>query len=255
MNHRKMVKAILALLAFGAATLLAADFWQKSKFQDWSDKEVNKMLTDSPWAKAVSMRLPGGSGGGGGGGRGGRGGRGGGGMSDASMGDMGGGSGGRGGGAGMARGGSTMGDTGRDSAPTVTVTFRWHTALPMRQAVARSRFGKEAATSPEAAKMLTRQETQYIVGITGIPGMFLRGAGQDLKSLASLKPKGKAAIAAEQVQTDQQGRAVSVYLIFPRKPEITLADEEVEVDLKLPASELKRKFRLKDMVYDGKLEL
>ena len=36
---------------------------------------------------------------------------------------------------------------------------------------------------------------------------------------------------------------------------ITLDDKEVELDLKLGSIEAKRKFNLKDMVYNGKLEL
>jgi hypothetical protein len=43
--------------------------------------------------------------------------------------------------------------------------------------------------------------------------------------------------------------------IFPRTDPITLDDKEVELDLKLGTMEAKRKFNLKDMVYNGKLEL
>jgi hypothetical protein len=48
-------------------------------------------------------------------------------------------------------------------------------------------------------------------------------------------------------------------LVFPRlQPgahEIKLEDEEVEVFLQLEAGKISRKFKLKDMVVDGKLEL
>lgn len=48
--------------AIVAATRLpAADFWT-TDFLQWSDKEVAKMLTDSPWAAEESVR-PRGSGG------------------------------------------------------------------------------------------------------------------------------------------------------------------------------------------------
>src|SRR5579883_3075313 len=72
----------LSLLLFTISlTLWAADFWQTKSFTDWDEKEVHKILTDSPWAKKLLVSLPmGGRGGGGvagGGGNAGAGGRGG----------------------------------------------------------------------------------------------------------------------------------------------------------------------------------
>lgn len=251
MIHGNTWRRVLFTLAIAGAASPGADFWQKTKFADWSEKEVRKMLFDSPWAKGVEVRLSAGSG------RavprtGGRGGRRGaqmGGVSDASMGSGDAMSGGR-------MGGEAGGGFGAaDSVPTTTVTVRWHTALPVKQAIARSRYGSEAAASPEAAKIFSRQETQYVVGIIGLPMQALRGNPAQLKSRASLKIKGKEPIAAADVVGDRQERGVNVYLFFSRKPEIMLADEEVEVSLKLPSSEIRRKFKLKDMVYEGKLEI
>src|ERR1700678_3477078 len=83
----KKTAGLLVLFCFGLA---AADFWQKP-YTEWSDKDTAKMLTDSPWAKSVSVSMagPGGAAGappmtpgGGGGGFGGHGGPQGGGGSD-----------------------------------------------------------------------------------------------------------------------------------------------------------------------------
>src|ERR1700733_2327727 len=103
------------LLLFPAALALwAADVWQAKPFTEWSDKDIAKIMSDSPWAKKVSVTLPtsgrggggppaggpggGGGGGGRGGGRGGGGGGGGGadggGGGDPSAGGGGGGGGG-----------------------------------------------------------------------------------------------------------------------------------------------------------------
>ncbi len=55
------------------------------------------------------------------------------------------------------------------------------------------------------------------------------------------------------------GRTASVSFFFPRaageQPLITLDDQEVEVAVKFPAFEVKRKFKLKEMMFDGKLEM
>ena len=63
-------------------SLIAADVWDKKPFTDWSQKEVDHMLTSSPWARETAAAFAGGGGAGGtgGGGRGGGRGGGGGGM-------------------------------------------------------------------------------------------------------------------------------------------------------------------------------
>src|SRR3954462_14705536 len=58
------------------ALLCAAEFWEKKKFPDWSEKEAMKILKDSPWSRAMEMGGGGGGGmGDGGGSASGRGGR------------------------------------------------------------------------------------------------------------------------------------------------------------------------------------
>jgi len=252
---RRAIGAVILALGLGAAVLVAADFWETKKFTEWTDKDVQKMLKDSPWARTVEVPLSVGGGGGGGGGRGRRGG--GGGIPGAASGGMGGGGEeGMGGGGGMPRGGD-MG--GMEARPTMNVILRWHSSLPVKQAVARARFGDEVGTSPDAAQMLSRQEERYIVGIAGLPMMAVRAKPEELKSRTELRIKGKQPIVADHVQADRQEKTVNLYFFFPREvngqPAIKLEDKDVEVVCKLPNMEIKRKFRLKDMVFDGKLEL
>ena len=49
-----MRRLILTIVAI-APLLLAADFWKDKQPADWSDKEVSRMMTNSPWAKQVSV--------------------------------------------------------------------------------------------------------------------------------------------------------------------------------------------------------
>jgi hypothetical protein len=253
-NDPVICKKTLALFFLAALWLGAADFWQKKKYTDWTPKEAQQMVKDSPWARPVSVRLDtggrntgsGGGRGGKGGGGGGRGG-GGGGIMDASSGSasdpM------RGGGGGGGGGMAGEGD------PSIMAVVRWHSALPVKQAVARIRFGDEAATAPEAAKMLAREETSYVVGIANLPPMAMRAKPDQIKSTAFLKVKGKEPIAAADVRAERdQANRVNVYLVFPRTP-IEVSDQEVEVTVKLATIEIHRKFKLKDMVFDGKLRL
>jgi hypothetical protein len=50
-------------------------------------------------------------------------------------------------------------------------------------------------------------------------------------------------------------QSVDVVYLFPRTQPIESDDKEVEVVLKLGEIEAKKKFSLKDMVYNGKLQL
>ena len=53
------MKRILSLLVVGAlsgGTLWAADPWKSNKkYTDWSEKEIQKVLKKSPWAKTVTL--------------------------------------------------------------------------------------------------------------------------------------------------------------------------------------------------------
>ena len=55
---RAFAKSAAAVVLSGGV-LLAADFWEKKEFKDWSDKDVGKMMTNSPWAKRVSITMGG----------------------------------------------------------------------------------------------------------------------------------------------------------------------------------------------------
>ncbi len=37
---------------------LAEDFWTKKEYMQWTDEEVKKVMTNSPWAKDVTVRAP-----------------------------------------------------------------------------------------------------------------------------------------------------------------------------------------------------
>ncbi|MBM3747528.1 MAG: hypothetical protein FJW34_17215 [Acidobacteria bacterium] len=146
-----------------------------------------------------------------------------------------------------------------EAPPATTVIVRWHSALPVKQAVARARYGDEAGNSPEAAKTLRRQETHYIVGMIGMPPGVARMNPQKMKSSALLKIKGRSPVEAEAVQPARGERGVDLYLFFPKtlpgSHVIVLEDNEVEVELKLGSTSVRRKFKLKDMVFDNTLEI
>jgi len=149
MINKTVLRAGFAAMACAVA-FCASDVWNSKESTDWTSDDINRILTDSPWAKHVNasvessgrgggMGYPGG--GGGGGGR-----MGGGGMGYPGGGMGGGGMGGRGG---MGRGGGMGGPGGSgggQSRSSMSVLVRWDSATPIQQALARR--GDAATPSP-----------------------------------------------------------------------------------------------------------
>jgi hypothetical protein len=274
-----MLKKPFLLLLLTALCLWAADFWIAKPFIEWSDKDVQKMINDSPWAHKssveVSMGAGPGAGGGRGGGFGGGGGRGGGGgmprgpQGDAAGGDPGIGGGGGFGGGGFGGGGDFGGGGGGMSAPVVV---RWQSALPVKQALMKLRFGSEAATAAESKRLLERQEQSYIIYVatSAMLARGLQGNKNAVLQVTTLSVKGKPPIQASDVQfsmsappaPSQQAKgaapqmgAVEIYFVFPKTSPLSVDDKEVEFATKLSNSNVKHKFKLKDMMVNNRLEL
>jgi hypothetical protein len=256
----KNLLRVFIVLGCGAVVLIAEDFWAKKSYTEWTEKDAAKLLQSSPWAHDVTISF--GSGGGGGmGGGGGRNRQGGAGMGDTNGGatvpSMGGGDPGGGG----ARGGRRQYDADViGSAPALTLSIRWQSALPLRQAMIIARMGHEKADSEEAKKFLDQTVTTYVVALVGIPPGLARGFGsgehlQELAKLVTLNRKDKDPIVAEAAQAGQDPKGIALFFLFPRTDEITLADKEVEFAAKFGSIDIRRKFKLKDMLIGDKLAL
>ncbi len=250
-----MKKLVPFLLALG---LWAADSWQNKPVADWSDKDVQKVLTNSPWAKSISVTasglmdsaaMPG------------RGGRGFGGddspPSPGGGGQMPGGSPGVPGGNVASR---NLGDEGLGSqaAPSIALTVVWESALPVRQALARRKFGAEAVTSAEAKKFL-EEDPGYLVAVAGIPDALVQASAAHGKAAlldrTSLSAKGKPPLQASGVEVGPPGKVTQVIFTFPKTAPFGIDDKDVEFSTQFGAVAVKYKFHLKDMLYQGKLEL
>ncbi len=227
------MKKTAGLIVLSAACLMAANFWQKP-YTAWSDKDVTKMLTDSPWAKSgsVEMNFPG---------------------ADAAAAAP------AFGGGGGARGGPQGGAGGGFSAPSLEIHATIESALPVRQALVRRKFGAEAGKSEDAQKVLNEEPKSYEVLLSGPLGMFVMGPPDQIKTnlteVTSLSSAKSGPIKPEQVQVGPPGKTMEVLFIFPRTMPFTVEDQEVEFATKLGKSNLKYKFKLKDMVVNGKLEM
>ncbi len=260
----KILLRSIAIASLSAAALWAANFWESKSYTEWSPKEVEKLMTNSPWSQKVSVFM-----GGGGGGRGGGGGGGGGGGSTLTspmhsaageyfgkrieLGDSGIPRVNRGGGGG---GGDFGGVPVR--APTMSLFVRWFSSIPVKQALMRFRYGDEVATAQEANDYLTRQENFYVVTVAGLPGRMaglVQRNPDGLKESTMLKRKKKEPINPDDIRSQAQEESTSFYFMFPKTDAITIDDKEVEFIMKTERFEVKRKFKLKNMVFNGELSM
>jgi hypothetical protein len=246
-----MIAAVLICLAVPSSR--AADFWKKKGYAEWSDKEIQKMLNDSPWAKEASE--PGGARGGIGTGSpdatmsGGR--------SRGAAGAVGAGApSGEGGEASVRRAGGAGGGRPGGGGPAMNLLVRWTSALPVKQAMVRLRFGSQAS-SGDAAELLAREEPAYMLTVHNLPRRLAAVDPAQLKEAlrktVRLDRKGKESLRPDEVQvarTDDGG--IVVIFAFPKTNPITLDDKNVEFFMQLGPTEFRCKFNLSDMAIDGK---
>lgn len=265
MNKRETRRAFLCALT--ASPLLAKGFWEKHPFPEWSEEEIDKMLTDSPWARSFSTRfrledprsrdqfdlmsarfgdvnLPPGIG-----------------LPTGGMGIPGGGWPGGGTGGGQYPGSSP--GAGRPTGQTVLteayLTMRWSSALPIKQALVLDELGYGDADTPEARQVLTREETEYIVEIFGLPTIVVhmerKEFEEELAAKSFLSRKDGPRIRAASARVPVHGTYRSITLRFPKNEPITLNAKQVEVAAAAGPFEFNQKFKLASMVYNGRLEL
>lgn len=226
----------IAIVWLAACAVLAADFWDEKEFTDWSDRDVQRMVTNSPWAKRITVVFPrapqtalndrnpvaGGIGGVGGGGRGGRG---------------------------------FGGGDGFGPARQSRLVVQWRSALPMRQAIVRGRIGEGGVLDSAGRQLLAQRPTGYFIVVAGLPRPFARLDPAALMAEARLERPGKRPILPIEAAAEPEGNGAVILYLFPRGDAITLADEQVEFVTEIAEASIERTFELEDMVFNGRLEL
>ena len=237
---RQAVSGALACWLLAGTALLAADFWEEKDFTSWSDKEVRKMLTDSPWAKRANIVMGGLRG-------------------EESSGYH------------VGPDPFGFGGTGVHSLPgeadtqqfagirRATVTVLWINALPVRQAVVRAVVGRDAPIPPDGREYLVEEDPFYTVAVVGLPPPFalLSRMLDAVKAETMLKRRDRPPVAPERIVLERDDdQSIRALFHFPRTEAITPAERDVEFVTKLgPVTDIKKKFRLRDMRFGGRLAL
>src|SRR5581483_6544982 len=232
-----------------AFMLFASDFWKSKDASVWTDEEINKMLSDSPWAKAKTVQPQ---------------------QQQTARRGMGrrGGFGFPGGGVGGYPGGGYPGGgypgRGRNNGDPsqsepqrepMNLTIRWASAAPIQQALMR-----QNAASDELKSLQESSQKYYVISVLGLrmprggqrrsttvdadnpddngnDNANDRGRGNSrqndalrsqLLDAAQLAPKGKSSIYAQDVQIEGPGGIDGVRFLFPRSTPIAAGDKEVD---------------------------
>jgi hypothetical protein len=227
--------------------------WERTSFPEWSDDQIDKLLTDSPWARPLTLpfrfsapaRRP----------------------SVVSKFDQ------IGEPLGLPKGwpsgGSSPGTGNRSpriddgNAPPVQteiyLTTRWASALPIRQAMAIHQFGRSGVNSAKAAELLQANPTEYVLEVAGFPvGMVPQGVKRfeaELLASATLLVKGRKSLRATAASVPEHGNHLIATLRFPRFENFSENDGLIELAVQAGPMDLRQKFKLRDMNYKGRLEL
>jgi hypothetical protein len=178
MSKKMRVMGLMAACMLVAAAVYAGDVWKDKDFQNWDLKDVQKILTESPWSHKIQY---------GGGGSG---------AMDSPFtvsGD-----------AGHGGTGSSGGPTetsGRDKTaangtgamqgmgPQSNYTITWYSSRTIREAMARKKE-LEGATPDDARKDLSTEPPNYVVAVLGTNLMaFGKDQADDLKAHSYLMSK------------------------------------------------------------------
>lgn len=243
MNVRHFV-LVLGAAAAAVITTGAAQTWQSKPFNTWTDVELKEVLTSSPWAGRAHITYE----------------------------------------------QSGLDEEGLTNGPIGEVALvSWSSALPLRQASERGKFRPGTAVLPEADARLAAAPDAYIIrvlvtrraglssGAGVLPSHFASQSAM-MRARTSLRRDGNPPLRPSQIDglvLDRNGKilgtpggprgAASLFVFtFPKTPPLTLGDMEVEFVTKLCTSwvntsqcnlNVKKKFKLKEMVYHGVLAL
>lgn len=255
---KKALIGTLAVWVVAGVALAAADFWEDRDFTTWSEEDIVKMLEDSPWSQKVDVRT----------GK----------LTTirrakdaAQAGDD------RVGGRrttqqatvgnsdyGQGPGGlrSSIGDGRGANLPNrMPLNIAWRSALPFKQAVVRRAMAEDgligdARIPAEQQNFLDQDENYYAVSISGFPARSGAWFRKDaLMASTMLVRKNKRPLFPENIEVFLYGGSLSMLIYFAKDDPITLADKDVELVSTVVDIEIKKKFKLKDMMFGGELVL
>ena len=256
------ILSFTALILMSGTALSAKKFWEETPFREWSREQISQILSKSPWALQFhvslnkAQKLFAATGGGAT-------------VERAVTGStrrsiedvraqrrplI----------AALSRNSGNFDSTGGGFGSYLPLVVRWETALPVKLAFTRLQDVTGSRRMTEGEKSQTLGVPYVMVSVSGLPSgvvplnpeherLFLEG----VKAHSYLKIRNRPHWTADVVKMLKQQRWVTLYLLFPGEEsrKVALKDKKIEFVTKISEQRISRKFKLKDMVFRGKLEL
>jgi len=246
----KRIGGLLVAMFVFAMVAYASDPWKDKDFTQWDQKDVQRILRDSPWSKQFQFGLNAGSAGGAPISSTGE-------AAHAGGGDMGGGGGaGGGGGSGLSANSGidrSSGSLGRE----VVFSVSWISSRTVREARARARE-LQGTSAEEARKDLSAQSDTYMIAVLGSDlSSFGKETNDTLKAHTYLMSKStKEKLSPSRVvinQSQESRRPLAIIFEFPKKtdggvPTIAAGEKNLEFGTSAGATPIKVTFDLTKMV-------
>lgn len=211
--------------------------WKNKQYPEWTEDDAKEVMTNSPWAKTVVVTpikpsdkqgQPGSH------------------RGRIAFGGLGI---GRPGSGGAGRHGGDDGGSAATPGQPATLTLRWESALPMREAELKARD----TGAPDVA------DDYYAIAVYGMP----RGAitddskerSDELKKLATLKREGKKDLRPTRVDILLRESGPVVVYLFSKSAEFTWRDHGILFEAQISRLKFSQTFSTDDMTFHGKLEL
>lgn len=221
-----------SIVVWSAVALTAADSWRVKQMEQWTEGDAKAILTKSPWVqKATPGLLPK--------------------QSEAARrqgGQMGGSQGVRAISPAALFGGPGAKPHAARPSLLKPLEIRWESARPVRAAEVVS----HEEDSPEI------EANRYVVAVYDVPGLdiAMKTLPADLQRVAALSREGKKDIKPSEVDLLPQANGLTtVVYLFPETDPITLADGRVTFSAVFDHLSVAQYFYMKEMQYQGKLEL
>jgi hypothetical protein len=213
----------MALLVLSALALFAADGECKNKqFPEWTVDDAKDLLKDSPWVKTVAATLVKPS------------------VKELQVISP----------IGRRKHREKSETTAPPNANPPTLTLRWESALPVREAELKA---------PDVAAPTLDDENHYAIAVYGIPRMMLKDDSKvmadELKRQAVLKRAGKKDTKPSSVEILLRDDGPVVLYLFPKSAAFDWRDHKIEFDAQMPGLKFTQTFSFDDMTFHGKLEL
>jgi len=213
----------MALFVLSALALFAADGeWKNKQFPEWTVDDAKDLLKDSPWVKTVAATLVKPS------------------VKELQVISP----------IGRRKHREKSETTAPPNATPPTLTLRWESALPVREAELKAR---------DVAAPTLDDENHYAIAVYGIPRGMLKDDSKvmadELKRQAVLKREGKKDTKPSSVEILLRDDGPVVLYLFPKSAAFDWRDHKIEFNAQMPGLKFTQAFSFDDMTFHGKLAL